>query len=65
MNGNGWQCDQCKKTVLQPGTSAMRNPTMPEGWYALIGPHSGADAAAETVAHYCALPCVMKAVLPA
>ena len=64
MNGPGFQCDDCGKTVILQQQQIFALPTvfrdLPAGWLVLVGPDPGEREVFTERHEFCSISCVAE-----
>lgn len=64
MNGPGFQCDDCGKTVILQQHPVLVLPTvfrdLPEGWFVQVGPDPGQREIFTDRHEFCSIACVAE-----
>lgn len=57
MNGPGFQCDDCGKTVILRQQQSL---DLPAGWFVLVGPDPGEREVFTERHEFCSIACVAE-----
>ena len=61
MNGPGFQCDDCGKTVILQQQQVLAFPRdLPAGWFVLVGPDPGEREVFTERHEFCSIACVAE-----